>query len=153
MHAVPAMAKANLKENSVSPTAETAINTQDYVSASGTVENFGDDLLALYDNQIISYDLEISQEDAYFITLSSAQVLSLDAPSEDYTFSIDVFLDGSYLDTYELSSSREFTESGLIDLGLLTGGTHTFSFEWTNDLMLEGVYDANLGLKNLLLLR
>ncbi len=125
------------------------LNTQNYAWASGTVYKYSSDILAMYGNRTVAYDLLMDASAPYFLTVDTAQVTSKNAPP-DYQFNFNVYIDDVLVGNYNFSAAREFKTSEVISLGALSQGTHRVKLQWKNDTNGAG-YDANVGLKNLTL--
>ena len=135
------------------PTLYEALNMQDYTSASGAVYLYESDALVMYGERSVSYSLDITQSDNYFMTLDTKQATRASIPYDGYEFNINIYVDGLLLGNYDLSAMTDFMTSDLISLGSLSLGFHTLTVQWTNDDNLSSTLDSNLGMSNLLLYR
>ena len=127
------------------------LNTQDFTSSSGDVQlSYGDDILGMWGSRSVTYDVNVTEADTYFFQVSSAHLSSGSiAPDADYRFQIAVYLDNEFVGFFDLSTDRVYLPSDYIALGELEAGTHSLTIDWVNAVIDPGVYDTNLGLKEL----
>ena len=126
-------------------------NTQDYSWVSGKVYEYGSDILAMYGERTVAYDLMMAEAGRYFISVSTAQITSKNIPYAGYQFNINVYVDDVLVGNYDLAAERAFVASAPIDLGLQSQGIHRVKLQWTNDEAAGKNYNSNLGLKELVL--